>query len=170
MFQAQRRDFRACLGKPFTHESYLTHLTALRDQLKAGLSGAPPEPGTEPRPGVSELAEQIKALKAAYAIEATPERVGKRRAAGEEPVTARIRRRTDTIPPADPSNPPTPPLSSAKAPEPAAETAIPGEPTLASETPLPPDSGFDDSALTHASNHRDRVFRRRRKSLQPTLF
>jgi hypothetical protein len=41
------------------------------------LSSPPPpeggEPGSEPLPGVSELAEQIKALKGAHTIEATPQ-------------------------------------------------------------------------------------------------
>ena len=65
----------------------------MRDQLKAGLSGAAPEQGGEAPPSVAELAERIKALKAAHTIEATPQRTGKRRASAEEPVTARIRRR-----------------------------------------------------------------------------
>jgi hypothetical protein len=59
----------------------------------------PPEPGSEPGPRVSELAEQIKALRATNSIEATPERVGRRRsAAAEEPITARIRRRSEVFP------------------------------------------------------------------------
>lgn len=40
---------------------------------------------------------QIKALKAAHTIEATPERIGKRRGSAEEPVTARIRRRMEAL-------------------------------------------------------------------------
>ena len=44
----------------------------LRDRLKAGLCrSATPEPGTTP---VAELAERIKALKAAHTIDAAPER------------------------------------------------------------------------------------------------
>jgi len=39
-------------------------------------------------PDTSQIAEQIKALKAAQTIVTTPERVGRRRVAGEEPVTA----------------------------------------------------------------------------------
>src|SRR5271157_1194648 len=38
--EAQLRDYQARLGKPFVHDAYLSELTALRDQLKAGLSGA----------------------------------------------------------------------------------------------------------------------------------
>jgi hypothetical protein len=67
--EAQLRDYQARLGAPFSHEAHLVQLTALRDQLKAGLSGAQPEPGAEPPPTVSELAERIKTLKANHAIE-----------------------------------------------------------------------------------------------------
>ena len=69
----------------------------LRDQLKARLSGTNPEQGAESRLSVSELAELIKSLRGANTIEGTPERVGRRRSAAEEPVTARIRRRMETI-------------------------------------------------------------------------
>src|SRR5205085_8202 len=96
--ESQLRDYQACLGKPFLHDAYLSDLTALRDQLKAGLSGTTPEAGTESQLSLSELAERIKALKAANTIAATPERVCQRASSAEEPVTARIRRRTETIP------------------------------------------------------------------------
>jgi hypothetical protein len=92
--ESQLRDYQARLGKPVLHDTDLFELATLRDQLKSGLSGATPEPGSEPPPAVSELAERIKALKAKNTIETTPERVGKRHSAAEEPVTARIRRRT----------------------------------------------------------------------------
>ena len=79
----------------------------LRDQLKAGLSQATPEPGT---PTVAELAESIKALKAAHTIDAAPERTTSRRIVGEEPVTARIHRRAlaevASEPPPEPASPP----------------------------------------------------------------
>ncbi len=101
--EAQLRDYQARLGLPFLHESYLSQLTAFRDHLKAVLSGANPEPGTEPRSSISELTEQIKAFKAANTIEATPERLGKRRSSAEEPVTARNRRRMEAIVASDPS-------------------------------------------------------------------
>ena len=71
--EAQLRDYQARLGVAFPHESYLSDLTGLRDQLKAGLSGAVPAPAAEPPPSVPELAERIKALKATHTIEATPE-------------------------------------------------------------------------------------------------
>ena len=44
---------------------------------------------------VAELAERIKALKAAHTIEAAPTRTAARRIAAEVPVTARIRRRSE---------------------------------------------------------------------------
>jgi hypothetical protein len=95
--QNQLRDHEARIGRPFPHEAYLTELTALRNQLKAGLSQATPEPGNEVVP-VAELAARIKALKDSQRINAAPERMASRRIAAEEPVTARIRRRH--VPPA----------------------------------------------------------------------
>ena len=38
--EGQLRDYQARLGKPFPHDAYLSELTSLRDQLKAGLSEA----------------------------------------------------------------------------------------------------------------------------------
>lgn len=100
--KAQLRDYQARLGQPFQHAEYLDRLAALRDQLKAGLSAVAPEGG----PSVVELAEQIKALTATHTTEATPERVGKRPAVeGEEPVTARIRRRGQEAIEAIPASP-----------------------------------------------------------------
>jgi hypothetical protein len=101
--ECQLRDFQARLGKAFHYDAYLSALTGLRDQLKSSLSGMNPEPGAEPQPSVCELAEQIKALKAANTIEATPERTGKPRSSAEQPVTARICRRTEAILPSDPA-------------------------------------------------------------------
>ena len=95
--EAQLRDYQARLGIPFFHESYLSQLTTLRDQLKLGLSGAAPEANNGSQPTAAEIANQIKALKAGQSIEATPERIGKRRGSAEEPVTARIRRRMEAI-------------------------------------------------------------------------
>ncbi len=95
--QSQLRDYQARLGKPFRHEAVLSEMTTLRDQLKACLSGTNQEPTAEPRPSVSELAKQIKALKATTTIEATPERAGKRNISAEEPVSTRIRRRMEAM-------------------------------------------------------------------------
>jgi hypothetical protein len=73
----------------------------LRDHLKATLAGIAPEPGNGTPPTAAEVAERIKTLKAQHTIEAAPERAGNRRLDAEEPVTARIRRRTAATPPAD---------------------------------------------------------------------
>jgi N12 class adenine-specific DNA methylase len=91
--EGQLRDHQARLGLAFAHDAYLAELTELRDKLKAGLSQTTPEPGTEAIP-VTELAERIKSLKSAHTIDAAPDRVAPRRIAAEEPVTARIRRRS----------------------------------------------------------------------------
>jgi hypothetical protein len=103
--QNQHRDHEARIGRPFVHDAYMAERTALRDQLKAGLSQATPEPGTPP---VAELSERIKALKAAHTIDAAPERTASRRIAAEEPVTARIRRRTELAPAIEPDLAPNP--------------------------------------------------------------
>jgi N12 class adenine-specific DNA methylase len=103
--ESQLRDYQARLGAPFLHDAYLAELTALRDQLKAGLAGKKPDPlpqegdsatpGSEPVPSVSELAHRIKALKAGHTIDATPQRTSQKQLSAEEPVTARIRRRAE---------------------------------------------------------------------------
>jgi len=100
--QGQLRDYESRIGQPFPHETYLAELTALRDRLKASLSGSTPETGGEPPASAAELAEQIKAVRATRMIEATPERTDRRKPSAEEPVTARIQRRSreaeDTTP------------------------------------------------------------------------
>jgi N12 class adenine-specific DNA methylase len=99
--EAQLRDYQARLGKPFLHDAYLSELTSLRDQLKAGLAAH--QSDKEEGPSVSELAEKFKALKAAHSIDATPQRDRQKHSSAEEPVTARIRRRTAAIPASDPA-------------------------------------------------------------------
>ena len=69
--EGQLRDDQARLGQPFSHDLHMAELTRLRDQLRAGLSGATPERVTEPVP-VTELAERIKARKAAHTLEPAP--------------------------------------------------------------------------------------------------
>ncbi len=88
---------------PFPHDVYLAELTTLRDRLKAGLSGAAQEPGKEDGPSVCELAERIKAIKAANNVEAAPQRIGQRQSSAEEPITARIRRRTEAVSASNPA-------------------------------------------------------------------
>jgi hypothetical protein len=99
--EAQLRDYQARLGRPFLHDGYLSELTSLRDQLKAGLSTTAPVQGDKAAPTVSELADRIKALKAAHNIEAAPKRARQKHSSAEEPVTARIRRRTESMPASD---------------------------------------------------------------------
>ncbi len=126
--EGQFRDFQARVGKPFAHEAYLAELSELRSQLKAALAeGAPaPEAG---KPSVTELAERIKALRSANTIEAAPPRLAKRRTAGEEPVTTRLRRQRESL----------------LAPDlPASETAVP---SAQSETTAPPKDGNGHSSL-----------------------
>jgi hypothetical protein len=101
--EAQLRDYQARLGTPFTLDAYLSELTSLRDQFKAGLSAMAHEPGKEEGASVSELAERIKALKAAHSIEAAPQRVRQKHLSAEELVTARILRRTEATPATDPA-------------------------------------------------------------------
>jgi hypothetical protein len=96
--EGQLRDYQARLDKPFTHEGYLSELTSLRDQLKAGLSGTAQKEGKEVGPSIAELAGRIKAIKAAQSVEATPQRVRQKHSSAEEPITTRIRRRTETLP------------------------------------------------------------------------
>lgn len=95
--ESQLRDYRARVGRPFAYDGYQAELSRLRDRLRASLAGMTPEPGAEASPPTaSELAERIKALRAEHTIEAAPERSGARRLDAEEPVTARILRRTAT--------------------------------------------------------------------------
>ncbi len=87
--RSQLRDYQARLGKLFGHEAYLTELASLRDQLKVGLSaGAPAAHGEGP--STAELAERIKELRAAHAVEAAPRSrmnsTAKRVVGGEVPV------------------------------------------------------------------------------------
>jgi hypothetical protein len=73
-------------------------LTSLGDQLKAGLSATAQMQDDEAGPSVSVLAGRIKTLKASHSIEATPHHVRLKHSAAEEPVTARVRRRTEANP------------------------------------------------------------------------
>jgi hypothetical protein len=99
--ESQLRDYQARLGKPFTHEAYLSELTTLRDQLKAALSEGNSGSDDDEGPSAFGLADKIKALKAANTIEATPQRVRQKHSTAEEPVAARIRRRTEAISPSN---------------------------------------------------------------------
>ncbi len=151
--QGQLRDYDSRLGQPFAHGAYLAELTTARDRLKAALSGATPEPGSEPLPPASELAERIKSLKSAHSIEPAPQRAAARRIAAEEPVTARLRRRIDpplpepTVEPEAPAATVEPPP--AVAPLPQAEPVLLALPAPARPKPT----------------HRDRVTREKPRQL-----
>jgi hypothetical protein len=93
--QSQLRDYQARLDVPFPHDDYLKELSTLREQLKGLLSGRPTEAKGETPPSQTELAESIKALLTAHNNDATPQRV-QMHSTAEEPVTARIRRRTES--------------------------------------------------------------------------
>jgi hypothetical protein len=104
--ESQLRDYQARLGKLFPHDAYLAELTSLRDLLKAGLSTTAHQPENEEGPSVSDIAEKIKALKASHTVDAAPQRVRQKQSTAEEPVTARIRRRTEASPATSAANPP----------------------------------------------------------------
>lgn len=101
--QGQLRDYQARIGKPFAHDAYQRDLATLRDQLKAGLSGATEQDG-KALPPVAEVAEKIKALRASHTVETAPARPKpQRKATVEHPVTARIKPREE--PPTNPQQP-----------------------------------------------------------------
>jgi hypothetical protein len=111
--EGQLRDHTARVDFPFAHERYLTELTELRDTLKTVLSATSKEPGAEPLPLASVLADRIQSLKASQTIEAPPLRE-RCRVRAEAPVTSRIRRKTE--PPAqdaETDSPPSPPAAAA---------------------------------------------------------
>ena len=98
--QGQYRDYEARIGTPFAHAEYERELADLRDRLKLGLSEKAAEADKE---SVAELAERIKALRAAHTVEAAPERLGTRKALrAEMPVTTRIRKQIEEFPAAEP--------------------------------------------------------------------
>ena len=166
--QSQLRDYEARIGQPFSHAAYLDQLAALRDKLKAGLSGAVPEEG---EPTVAELAEQIKALRAHNIVEATPERTGRRRSTAEEPVTARIRR-IAALPASDPETVPDAAASEA-GPSLPPESTAPAMPEHVTPAEIPPDDSGTapdasaDPATTHRQHHAPG---QRRKAYQASLF
>jgi hypothetical protein len=62
--ESQLGNYQARLGRTFAHAAYLDELTVLRDRLKIAMSGTP----AEGEPTATELAEQIKAMKAAQSL------------------------------------------------------------------------------------------------------
>ncbi len=166
--ESQLRDYQARVGQPFAHGDYLDQLTALRDQLKAGLSGAEAK---EAEPTVAELAERIKMLRAEHTVEAAPQRTATRRATAEEPVTARIRRRADPVPAAEPVIEP----KAAAAPaepvtQPASAAPAPGEQHTEPAVPSPEAESLHHRSGKRALTHQDRLAGRPPKHYQRLLF
>lgn len=91
---AQLRDYQERSGEPFAHEAYLAELTALRDALRASLSGASPAAAGKTRPTMLELADRIKALQTGQTVDALPRRTSAlRESISAEPIIERIRHR-----------------------------------------------------------------------------
>jgi hypothetical protein len=167
--ESQLRDYQARLGQPFPHDAYLSELTLLRDQLKAGLSATAQAKGDEAKSTVAELAERIKSLKAVHTIEATPQRGRPKASSAEEPVTARIRRHTQSTPASDPTNDSD---ASALPPgeSPLSEATI--QATLGNHTPsgtLPDPSASRKSPIKPAMTFQERVARNRRRDEGPEM-
>jgi N12 class adenine-specific DNA methylase len=163
--QSQLRDYQARLGQPFPHAAYLDQLAALRDQLKASLSGAERKEG---EPSGAELAAKIKALRAANTVEAAPERTATRRQSAEEPVTARLRRRTEVTPTPGPAIQPADAVSQAVAFEPP-EAAVAQSATP--DTPPHHPGMTPASPVTPANTHQQRLAAgREREEVKTTLF
>ena len=128
--EGKLRDFEARLGATFPHESSIDELSTLRDELRVALSVTqpPPEaaaeqPKTRTTAELSErINERIHALKRGHTADAVP---AKKRVedAALQPVTARIRRRTEVC---------------EETPPPAAESEAPREDAVAVGTPEGP--------------------------------
>ena len=164
--EGQLRDYQVRLGQPFAHDAYMAELTRLRDQLKAALSGATPEPGADPLPPASETAERIKALKSAHSIEPSPERTYARPvAAAEEPVTTRIRRLFDLPAAQEPAIGPVLPAPPAESP-----SAIGGadEPALApADETILLDCETVQPESRPKTTYRERIVRAERRKARP---
>lgn len=104
--RTQLHDYEARLGTPFTHAGYLEKLTTLRDRLKVSLSETP----TEGESSAADLAEEIKTLKAAQAIEAAPVRMKAAQRAElvrrreEQPAITQQEEKQDDVKPKDESD------------------------------------------------------------------
>jgi N12 class adenine-specific DNA methylase len=95
--EGQLNDYGAKLGKPFNHDAYLNELASLREQLKMSLSKTNRLEGENEGPTSTDIAGRIKALKAANTLDSAPARTSSATRTAEEPVTARIRRRSETL-------------------------------------------------------------------------
>ena len=147
--EAQLRDYRERLGKPFLHDAYLSELTSLRDLLKSGLSATAHQTDEGKEPGVSELAGKIKALKAANTIEGTPQHTRQKHTTAEEPITTRIRKRQEA--------------------NTVAGEAVEAEGEVGGGEALPPTSAEDSAGKPAMSLQKRIALDRRRKEGGPSL-
>jgi N12 class adenine-specific DNA methylase/predicted RNA methylase len=167
--EGQLRDYQARIGRSFVHDAYLAELMDLRDQLKAGLSQATP-PATSAgqaqpvTPSVAELADRIKSLKAAHTIDDAPERTAPRRIAAEEPVTARIRRRAESMPAIEPPSNPEPATMPVELPTTEAALAAHPEEPASLEVIHPFPKAEPAVPARSATVYRERVGRTRRQN------
>ena len=93
--EKQLADYKSEAGALFDYEEHMSHLAEAREQLKNALS-ATNEP-KEGEPSIADAAEKVEQLLARYKIEDAKRRPGgARRAAGEEPITTRARRRIES--------------------------------------------------------------------------
>jgi hypothetical protein len=96
--EGQLRDYEARRGQPFSHDAVLSELERSRDALKDALSGRRLESEEQPQSSVSELAQRIKQLQSARVSDGEVRRSDHERVSiAEEPITARVRRRIETV-------------------------------------------------------------------------
>ncbi|WP_435019103.1 hypothetical protein TA3x_001101 [Tundrisphaera sp. TA3] len=149
--EGQLHDYETRLGKAFEHEAYQSQLADLRDELKLALSEHAPEGGRSTK----EIAEAIGKLRESVTVEAAPERVARKAARAEVPVTARIRaRRVEPVPHVAESEAVTPAAEVIALPVPAPVEEPPAVPPAA---PVMPAMYVDRSP-----EHAQRVSQRRR--------
>jgi hypothetical protein len=137
--QGQLRDYEARLGAGFVHAAYLEALTDLRTQLEAALSNTTQEGAEASRPTVGALVEHIKALQAAYTLDAAPERAAPRPTTTvAEAITTRIRQREQAETASQPDDAPSPGAPPTPAPLPATALEPPATPVQAPPEPWTP--------------------------------
>ncbi|MBS0265668.1 MAG: DEAD/DEAH box helicase family protein, partial [Planctomycetes bacterium] len=93
--EGQLRDYESRLGQQFFHAEYLAKVTTLRDRLRVSLSDQARSQEGEPESS-ADIAAEIKALRGSQALDASVERSSAPRVTAEEPVTAKIRKRSES--------------------------------------------------------------------------
>lgn len=92
--------------KPSQHETLLSELTSLRDQLRSRLAGTESRTTVDAGPTASEIAIKIKTLIAANSVDAAPQRTNRAQVRLEEPVSTRILRKSLASQCLSPESPP----------------------------------------------------------------